>query len=1030
MTMKAEMERLQKLDDRRPDYLFKLAHLHEQRFDRRDEILDVDQAIANQKAGLELLPDDSPQKPYQFFVLARLYEERFDKDESHGKSISGRNPAYIENAIISQKAGLELLPNDSVQKPNQLFELARMYERCLDGGDIRRRDTSDLNNAIANQKAGLELLPGDSPEKPDQFFVLAWLYEERYDKDESNCRSTSGRNSADFQNAIANQKAGLELLSNDSAQKPNQLLELARLYKRCSDGGDIRRRDNFGLDNAIAILTTGIELLPADSPEKSAQFFLLARLYEERFDKDESHGRSISRRNPADLEYAIANQKVGLELLPNDSSHKPNQLFELARLYKRCLDGNDIRHQDTSSLNHAIANQKAGLELLPDNSPQKPNHFFVLVRLYEERFDKDESNGRSNRWSIMWGRNTTDLQSAIANQKAGLELLPDDSAQRPGQLFELVRLYKRSSDAGDIRHWYNSSLDNAIANQKTGIELLPADSPERPDQLFFLARLYEERFGKDQSNGWSILRRNPADLENAIANQKAGIKLLSNDSAQKPDQLLELARLYERRLGDDHGWRRLGGPCHTPNLDNAIANRKAGLQLLSDFDPQKLTQVSQLAHLYERRSSCKSPSHQLQDIKDVISNHKVALKLLPHGDPSKLNHLSELVRLRAKLNELNDEVKQSLLRDLRQLTEYMKKPKSDTNIPYDLMENVIEYFNGSDADILCGDIRSHSIRLSAYCEALRSQAGRGTDHDDLRVLYEEIIATERRISTAHKNLAQRYEKVYTVWRTKREQISSMLPLLDSVDPQNYIKGIRTRIQQVDEGFEKICKELDDQGRALKDYFDACKTLLVSSSSSSKGGSPLGPVAPDNPDSVIKPPDPVDLPKAVEAGKDKLSQVRAVVGKARYTKSRKQVEKRLSVTVVQLEELHRGSKEYESEVQDLAVSQPQPLRQVQWWNRRRGPYHQLQDLVKSMRNRLTEIQRGFDKAKQAMLGLIYRPLGDVIDDLRPYLSQGNLEVVAKRLHPDMALYEAAFRFLLENVSQQYCQAEQINVLLPS
>ncbi|KAG8805578.1 hypothetical protein FRC19_007800 [Serendipita sp. 401] len=254
----------------------------------------------------------------------------------------------------------------------------------------------------------------------------------------------------------------------------------------------------------------------------------------------------------------------------------------------------------------------------------------------------------------------------------------------------------------------------------------------------------------------------------------------------------------------------------------------------------------------------------------------------------------------------------------------------------------------------------------------------------------------------------------------------MLSLLDSVDSQDYTKGVRTRIQQVDEGFEKIRKALDDQGRALKDYFDACKTLLVSSSKS-RGDYSSGPMAPDNPGSVVKPPDPVDLPKAVEVGKKKLSQVSAVVGKARYTKSRNRVENKLSITALQLEELHHGSKEYESEVQDLAVSQP--FRQVKWWNRWPEPYHQLPKLIKGMVNRLMEIQRGFDKYKQSILGLIFRPLGDMIDDLKPYFSQVGEEVVTKRLHPDMFLYEAAFLFLIKNTSLQCWLTNQISIPPP-
>ncbi|KAG8817367.1 hypothetical protein FRC19_011400 [Serendipita sp. 401] len=545
-----------------------------------------------------------------------------------------------------------------------------------------------------------------------------------------------------------------------------------------------------------------------------------------------------------------------------------------------------------------------------------------------------------------------------------------------------------------IRYNLIHKLEDDIRNQKAKLALLPDDSPEKPNQFFELAGLYEE------CSNTSVLWW--CDLEDAIANQKAGLELLSDDSPQKPNRLFELARLCERLTY-------IGTLGRNPDLDNAIAHQKTGLELLSDIDPQKPAQISYLAELYKERGSAILPPNRLRDIKNDIASREAALKLLPDGDPTKRNHLSELVRTRAILSEHNEEVKQTLLRDLKELSKYIKRAKS-----------------GSDGDSLCDDMCSHSIRLSAYCEALRSQVGRGMDEDDLRALYEEIVATERKISVAHRNLTERYERIYTIWRAKREQISNMLSLLDSIEPQNYTKGIRARIQQVDEGFEKIRRALDDQGRALKVYLNTYKTLLVSSSSS-KGDPLSGPVAPDNPVSVANPPDPVDLPKAVEDGKQRLSQVRVVVGKSRYTKTRNVVEERLSTTASQLEELHHGSQKYELEVQDLAVSQPLP--RVQWWNRWRRPHHQLPNLVKSMITKVMEIQRGFDKYKQSILGLIFRPLGDMIEDLKPYLPQVGEDIIRKALHPDMFLYEAAFLFLKKNILMQCCLTEQISIPPP-
>ncbi|KAG8854372.1 hypothetical protein FRB91_003579 [Serendipita sp. 411] len=253
----------------------------------------------------------------------------------------------------------------------------------------------------------------------------------------------------------------------------------------------------------------------------------------------------------------------------------------------------------------------------------------------------------------------------------------------------------------------------------------------------------------------------------------------------------------------------------------------------------------------------------------------------------------------------------------------------------------------------------------------------------------------------------------------------MLSQLDSVTSRGYIEGVRSQVQQVDEGFEEIRRMLDNQRHALRDYFDAQKIPIAPAKRKSD---PLSePVPPDNSGSVRSLSDSLtnspNLPRAIEAGKEALSQVRAVVGKARYTKARKTIEDKLSTTTSQLEKLYCVSQEYALKVQGLST--PQSALQTKWWNRWCGPSHQLLNLVKTMINRLMEVQRGFDKYKRSILGLIFRPLGDMIEDLKPYCSQVGQEVITKELHADMILYEAAFLFLLKSWSKPLGLAEQID-----
>ncbi|KAG8754729.1 hypothetical protein FRC14_004706 [Serendipita sp. 396] len=471
------------------------------------------------------------------------------------------------------------------------------------------------------------------------------------------------------------------------------------------------------------------------------------------------------------------------------------------------------------------------------------------------------------------------------------------------------------------------------------------------------------------------------DLDNAITSYE-GVRAFSSSVFHNPVNYFELASLYERRfVWEDR----------ISDLDNAITNQKAGVEILQETDPRKSDQLFKLAHLHEQRFDWDG---QYFSINNAIASQEAGLVLLGDLDPDKPSRLYEHMRMRMRLNEV---AKERLLEDLQQLAKYIRKPKSDVDI-LEVMEGLITVLKDKDADKLCRDIREHSLRLGTYCEALRSQVVGGTDRSHLRALYNEIVTTKREVSAAYKNIAAKYERMYRLWRGKREKISNMLSLLDSIPSQDYAEDIQTRIQRVDESFDTIRRMLDDQKRTLKDYFDSCKVLIASTNAT--GDPPSKSVPPDNPISSVIPPeslsDPSYLPKAVEAGKEKLSQVRAVVGKARYTKARKTVEDKLSTTASELEELHRGSQKYESKVRDPQSSHL--TRRIKWWNLWHVPSHQLPSLITSMTNRLTEIQRGFDKYKHSVLGLIFRPLGDMIDDLRPYCE--SFRLLSPFSHADM------------------------------
>ncbi|KAG8853978.1 hypothetical protein FRC20_001123 [Serendipita sp. 405] len=349
---------------------------------------------------------------------------------------------------------------------------------------------------------------------------------------------------------------------------------------------------------------------------------------------------------------------------------------------------------------------------------------------------------------------------------------------------------------------------------------------------------------------------------------------------------------------------------------------------------------------------------------------------------------------------LTEAVGGCLWQDLQQIDICIKKQKLGVDIT-PLMAEMTSIFKETDSDKLYRDIRAFSLRLNDYM-----------DRGAVQYSLEEIAKMDRNFSTAYEDLRARYERIYKSWRLKREDISNILAQLNLFNSESYTEELHNRIQQVNKGFKKMRKALEDQGNALKGYFDAIKRLVASTNSTLPGPTP-----PDDHNSEISLtgalPDPSHLPKAIEEGKGKLSEIGSMVGKARYNQTRRVVEEGLSTTTSKLDRLQGHSEKYESKVLALSLYQPQ---HVKWWNQWREPAYQLPNLVKKMTNKLTEIQRGFDKYKQLIFGLIFRPLGDITEDLKPYLSQVGREVVTKRLHPDMILYEAAFLFLIKSSSR--------------
>ncbi|KAG9021549.1 hypothetical protein FS842_006557, partial [Serendipita sp. 407] len=435
----------------------------------------------------------------------------------------------------------------------------------------------------------------------------------------------------------------------------------------------------------------------------------------------------------------------------------------------------------TNTLPFSVKSDRSPQHKLAGHIPRPPNAFILfrndlIARRAVPTSSEADHSTISKIIGVCWrtlppGQRRRWEQRALEIRKNRFKTPSEDFTWKQTRLLGLAGPYKRRSDRENRtldqptqsyglaklhnRRFYrrnrNIDLKSDIESQKAKLERLSANSPQKPIQLLELASLYKQLFDREDQ----IL-----DLDNAIAHQKAGIELLSDDSSQKPIQLFELVKLYKRRFARTK---------HIVDLDNAITNQQAALKLLPNASIQKRTQLFELARLYKERFDQGWDvfigfSNLFRDINNAIASQEEALKLLPDGDPGRLEQLCELILMRTRLTEA---AKGRLLQDLQQLSEYTKKPELGIDMN-DLMGEVTSLLNDSYAEKICSDIRGHSIRLSTYCEALKSQVSRGMDRNELLALYKKVLATERKISAAHNNLTQRYEKTYMLWRAKRE----------------------------------------------------------------------------------------------------------------------------------------------------------------------------------------------------------------------------------------------------------------------
>jgi tetratricopeptide (TPR) repeat protein len=426
------------MDDGHPDKPVYLSHLgssQQTRFGHLGELVDLENAISNQRRAVELADDKHPSKPAYLLNLGISQHTRF-----------GRlgELADLENAISNQQKAVELTDDGHPVKPMSLSNLGNSQKTRF----RRLGDLVDIENAISNQQKAVELT--DDRSKPGCLSNLGISQQARF-----GCLGEL----ADLENAISNQQKAVILTDDGHPSKPGRLSNLGNSqttrFVRFGELGD--------LENAISNEQKAVELTDDGHPDKPMYLSNLGSSQETRF------GRLGEL---ADLENAISNKQNAVEL--TEDGHPDKQIY-LSNL-GISEETRFRRLGNLADLENAISDQQKVVKLTDDRHPSKPGRLSNLGISQEARFRRLGE--------------LADLENAISNQQKAVELTGGGHLSKARYLSNLgISQHTRFACLGEL-----ADIKSAILNITMAIDLTDVRDPHRSGYLLNLGLCQESIF--------------------------------------------------------------------------------------------------------------------------------------------------------------------------------------------------------------------------------------------------------------------------------------------------------------------------------------------------------------------------------------------------------------------------------------------------------------------------------------------------------------------------------------------------------
>ncbi|KAF8549794.1 hypothetical protein OG21DRAFT_1420732, partial [Imleria badia] len=319
------------------------------RFQRLGELSDLEDAISRLKNAVYLTPDGHPYKPNYLSNLGTSMVTRFrclgDLDD-------------LEEAISKHRDAVDLTPDGHIRKPGHLSNLGSHLVLRFE----RLGNLSDIEQAIFRLGDAVYLTPDGHPKKPGRLNNLGNSFFNRF--------KYLGELS-DLEQAISSVRDAVNLTPDGHPNKPKHLNDLGIIFRARFE----RLGQPSDLEQAISRHRDAVYLTPDDHPDKPGCLNSLGNSFRVRF----MHLGELN-----DLEQAISSLRDAVNLTPDGHPNKPHRLNNLGNSFLACFQ----YLGELSYLEHTISSYMNAVDLIPDGHPEKPYFLSNLGSALHYRFER------------------------------------------------------------------------------------------------------------------------------------------------------------------------------------------------------------------------------------------------------------------------------------------------------------------------------------------------------------------------------------------------------------------------------------------------------------------------------------------------------------------------------------------------------------------------------------------------------------------------------------------------------------------